>query len=345
MSYKTRAKAPKRAAESNRTLFQYIPPGEASNSSNAKEVITFTHHDHTQLQSPNYLNDTIISFFMQYHLDNYVDTNLRNKVHVFNSFFLSKLKSIYSKRTKDKPSSGSNHDDKSDTSGSNNNNNNKININISNSNNCASRWLKGVKIFEKDFLFLPVCENDHWLLVIVCYPKHQPYNKPFTKPDEELTEPAVFVLNSIMEPAAGVKKALQKFLANQWRIEMGTDRSFSINNAKSNGIRLLFPEVPQQRNNYNCGVYMLNYFKCFLKSPRESYIKMFRQRSLVNWFEENDIKIQSERSRMIEIVKKQCRLWSSPENRAKRALVEGEIQESQEHLMCPESKNFIIEIN
>lgn len=336
MSYKMRPRGPKRerAVDTNSTLFEYAPPGEA------KEVITFTKHDSIQLQSPNYLNDTIISFFMQYHLDNFVGEDLKKKIHIFSSFFLSKIKSVYTKQTNETTVSNGNSKISTTTNGSNNS-----------INNCASRWLKGVKIFEKDFLLLPVCEDDHWLLVIVCYPRRTANPNAQSIPDEELMEPAVFVLNSMKAPAAGVKKALQKFLAAQWTIENKSERSFAINNAKSNGIRLLFPEVPQQKNNYNCGVYVLNYFKCFLKSPRESYIRMFRQRSLLNWFDENEIRVQNERMRMVEIVRKQNKLWATPEKLAKRAEMDSESQKSldsqrsEESQRSRESQSSIIEIN
>lgn len=316
MSYKTRSRTPKQIkikTEANRVLFEYSPLDET------KEKITFTEHDKAQLQSPNYLNDTIISFFMQYYMDNSVDESLKSKVHVFSSFFLSKIKSIYSNKQ---------CSDKATING-----------------NCASRWLKGVKIFEKDFLFLPVCEDDHWLLAIVCYPSRVPVINTEAIPDEKLREPAVFVLNSMKTPPAAVKKVLQRFLTNQWRIERNQERSFAIHNAKPNGIRLLFPEVPQQKNNYNCGVYLLNYFKCFLRSPRESYIRMFRQRSLLDWFETNEIRTQGERSSMTNIVKAQMLLWDTPKKKAKRELLENDLHDTQDCKCSLGSLDAVIEIN
>lgn len=342
MSRATKSRAikwPKEPADTDPVLFEYtLSEGET------KEVITFTKHDFAQLQSPNYLNDTIITFFMQFQMDSMIDVDFRSRVHVFSSFFLNKIRSIYKPEQRNRNS---------------NRNNNNITEIISNTstpnvspiksnNNCASRWLKGVDIFEKDFLFLPVCEDDHWLLVIICYPRHDPKHSTESIPDEDLTEPAVFVLNSTKDRAPAVKKALQKFLAHQWNLGGKSDRSFAINNAKSNGIRLFFPEVPQQKNNYNCGVYLLNYFKCFMNSPRESYIKMFRQRSLTNWFEINQIRVQNSRSRLIEMIKKQSAQWAAAsESRGKRIATDSDSQLSEKSQRSSQVSNDIpvIEIN
>lgn len=265
----------------NPVLFEYPSNGEIDA---ARGTITFTKYDLGQMRSPMYLNDTVISFFIQYYLDKNVDQKIKDKLYVFNNFFYSKIKSI-----KAKQNGGS----------------------ISYA--CVSRWLKGVEIFNKDFLIMPVCEHDHWYLVVVCYPSRVSHGRKYVFiEDKDLYEPAVIVLNSSRHTfAPKVKKPLSQFLRYQWKMEKGSERSFPINNAKKNGIRLIFPDVPQQRNNYNCGVYILNYFYCFLKDPRKAYVKMLRGRDLKKWFEEHDINVFRERARMNEIVATQARLWRS----------------------------------
>lgn len=32
-------------------------------------------------------------------------------------------------------------------------------------------WTRKSNIFEKDFIVIPICENLHWFLAIICYPK------------------------------------------------------------------------------------------------------------------------------------------------------------------------------
>jgi len=34
----------------------------------------------------------------------------------------------------------------------------------------VKRWTKKVDIFAKEFLLVPICENNHWTLAIICYP-------------------------------------------------------------------------------------------------------------------------------------------------------------------------------
>lgn len=32
------------------------------------------------------------------------------------------------------------------------------------------RWTKNVNLFEKDFIVIPLNENSHWFLAIICFP-------------------------------------------------------------------------------------------------------------------------------------------------------------------------------
>lgn len=36
--------------------------------------------------------------------------------------------------------------------------------------NRVKNWTKNVNIFEKDFIIIPINENQHWYLAIVCFP-------------------------------------------------------------------------------------------------------------------------------------------------------------------------------
>lgn len=267
-------------ANSNSTLFEYPPSNDLLEP--GRSVITFTKHDYKQLQPSKFLNDTIIYFFMQYHLDHEVGAEMKHRIHVFNSFFFAKIRSIHQRKNGSPPSY-----------------------------KFASRWLREISIFDKDFLIIPVCERDHWLLVIVCYPANLPSKDTHKIPDQELYEPAVIVMNSCRGLAPPIKKALGQFLNQQWKHERKSDRRFSIQNAKNKGIKLIFPELPQQKNNYDCGVYILGYFYSFLRDPRKAYIKILRQRSMRNWFLDNNIDISRERRRMTTFIKSRVSEWNT----------------------------------
>jgi len=32
------------------------------------------------------------------------------------------------------------------------------------------KWTKKIDLFQKDFLFIPVNDNDHWNVIVLCYP-------------------------------------------------------------------------------------------------------------------------------------------------------------------------------
>lgn len=261
------------------TLFEYLPK-ESTQDSNRRSI-TFTRHDYKQLQARHFFNDTIIHLFLQYHLDNTVDSRIKQRTHVFSSFLFAKIKSIHSRKSECPPSYS-----------------------------FTKRWLKDVCIFEKDFLIMPVCDRDHWILLIVCYLYNQPSKDTHKIPDDDLHEPAVIVLNSCKGLAPPIKKALSQFLTYQWYQERGQQRSFSINGSKSNGIRLIFPDLPQQKNNHDCGVYILGYFHLFLNNPRSAYIRMFRRQGMQKWFSENNLDISRERRKMISIVKSLISQWT-----------------------------------
>lgn len=262
---RSRRENPGRTSNSNQVLLEY--PFQTDTQA-SKSSITITKGDFNRLTPPNFLNDTIVSFFLQYHLDTSISPDVKSQIHVFNSFFFSKIQSL--RRDSENEDALK----------------------------CASRWLKGVDIFAKDFLIMPICYNDHWILVIICYPARATSLETRSLPNNQLYEPAVFVLNSFPGSAPSVKRSLGRFLRYQWLVERKSVRYFTIHNAKKTGIRLIFPDVPVQKNSHNCGVYILNYFYCFLKNPRLAYIKMFRRRDLRNWFDENNINVYLERRRM-----------------------------------------------
>ncbi|XP_037095610.1 sentrin-specific protease 7 [Syngnathus acus] len=121
-------------------LIQFPPPP-------LKGGITVTMEDLQCLDSGQYLNDVIIDFYLKYLLQN----SLRDVVersHIFSSFFYKQL------TRRDNASEG----------------------NITESCQRQKRhqrvktWTRHVDIFEKDFLFVPVNQEAHWYLVVICFP-------------------------------------------------------------------------------------------------------------------------------------------------------------------------------
>lgn len=123
-----------------RRLIQFPPPP-------MKGGITVTMEDLQCLDIGQYLNDVIIDFYLKYLLQNASET-VAQRSHIFSSFFYKQL------TRRDNASEGGN------------------------SESCQRQkryqrvrtWTRHMDIFSKDFIFVPVNQEAHWYLVIICFP-------------------------------------------------------------------------------------------------------------------------------------------------------------------------------
>lgn len=98
----------------------------------AYENIQITLDDLECLKPRKYINDKIINFYLKFMHKTLLNHEQQQKVHIFDSFFADALDHMDDER--------------------------------------AVRWLRRVNIFEKDFLLIPVNIDEHWFLMIICYP-------------------------------------------------------------------------------------------------------------------------------------------------------------------------------
>eukprot|EP00035_Acanthoeca_spectabilis_P009484 m.167931 g.167931 ORF g.167931 m.167931 type:complete len:993 (-) comp14738_c0_seq7:91-3069(-) len=129
---------PQRSAEdAAKAVLTWPSPGE-------KGAVTITNGDVDRLEEGEFLNDVIVNFFLMYlhkkELDSH-DPTLKDNVHIFSTFFYKKL-----------------------TSGG------RKDSDLSQGFAKVKSWTKTVNIFEKKFLFVPICENAHWYLAVICNP-------------------------------------------------------------------------------------------------------------------------------------------------------------------------------
>ena len=116
---------------------------------NKKNSIKILVSDFNRLEPSVYLNDTLILFFLKF-LQNYVLTPSEvSQLHIFNSFFMQMI-TQYS----DKP-----HDE-----GSGSSRRKMYDIQFQK----MKRWTRSIDLFEKQYIFVPICENEHWSLAIIC---------------------------------------------------------------------------------------------------------------------------------------------------------------------------------
>ncbi|KAK4402800.1 Ubiquitin-like-specific protease 1D [Sesamum angolense] len=123
------------------------------------------------------------------------------------------------------------------------------------------RWWKGVNIFEKAYIFLPINENLHWSLVIICIP-----NK------EDESGPIILHLDSLgLHTSKLIFNDVKSFLIEEWKFLRKEDVVHELPIADniwdklSRRIDEKVIEVPQQRNEYDCGLFVLSLCNVSLK--------------------------------------------------------------------------------
>lgn len=117
--------------------------------------ITITTEDMCCLEPGEFLNDVIIDFYLKYVVLEKLSETDRKRTHVFSSFFYGRLTRAgptqYSLR-----SQGEVED--------------RSLLPAERRHNRVKTWTRHVDIFEKDFIIVPINENSHWYLAIICYP-------------------------------------------------------------------------------------------------------------------------------------------------------------------------------
>uniref|UniRef100_A0A7N6BLY2 Ubiquitin-like protease family profile domain-containing protein n=1 Tax=Anabas testudineus TaxID=64144 RepID=A0A7N6BLY2_ANATE len=108
-----------------------------------KGRITVTKEDLACLKSGEFLNDVIIDFYLKYLLLEGVGGSVAERSHIFSSFFYKQLSRRRAAGEDDAPSVPHHR---------------------------VKTWTRHVDIFTKDFLFVPVNQEAHWYLVVVCFP-------------------------------------------------------------------------------------------------------------------------------------------------------------------------------
>ncbi|VVA94071.1 unnamed protein product [Arabis nemorensis] len=123
------------------------------------------------------------------------------------------------------------------------------------------RWWKGIDLFRKAYIFIPIHEDLHWSLVIVCIPD---------KEDESgLT---ILHLDSLgLHSKRSIVENVKRFLKDEWNYLKQDD--YSLDLPVSEKIWRNLPrriseadiQVPQQKNDFDCGPFVLFFIKRFIE--------------------------------------------------------------------------------
>ncbi|CAH0376337.1 unnamed protein product [Pelagomonas calceolata] len=250
-------------------VFQY-PPGVA-----ASDSIVVTRGDLRRLEPDEFLNDNLVDFYLKVIVadarrsplgEDPAFGDVARDVHAFSSttasHFFTKLREGDS-RGKLKPDSEK----------------------AQRAHARVERWTRGVDVFAKKFLLVPVVEDLHWSLAIVCHPgelakravarERRELDVGATEDEDEDEDcparPCVIHMDSLrMHSAKKIEKWLRCFLEMEWRKRHSDEEPFTLRErtARAGGppadLLLAMPKVPQQTNSCDCGVYTLRYGQEFL---------------------------------------------------------------------------------
>uniref|UniRef100_A0A0A9GQG1 Ubiquitin-like protease family profile domain-containing protein n=1 Tax=Arundo donax TaxID=35708 RepID=A0A0A9GQG1_ARUDO len=208
----------------------YYPSREHPNS------VEISFDDVRCLQPESLLSSPIMNFYIMY-LQGPTSPIIRprGEYHIFNTYFFSKLEALTSKEDKT-----------------------TYFLKL-------RRWWKGVDIFQKAYILLPVHAETHWSLVIVCMPSK-----------EDQTGPIILHLDSLkFHSSRLVFSVVSRFLKEEWNYlnQNVSSEEFPLRATVWKNLPRKIEkktiEVPQQENDYDCGPFVLYYMQRFVQEAPE----------------------------------------------------------------------------
>ncbi|KAI3871295.1 hypothetical protein MKX03_017540 [Papaver bracteatum] len=204
-----------------------------------------------------FLSSTIMNFYIRY-LQRPVSATGKSRAdyHFFNTYFYEKLKEAVAPKGETRATFAK-----------------------------LRRWWKGVNIFQKAYIFVPIHENVHWSLVIICIPD-----------SEDESGPIILHLDSLgLHDVDQVCLNIKRFLIEEWKymdqlISQGSippDTSIAEKIWKNFSRRVEDRSimVPQQKNEYDCGIFVLYFMERFIEEAPDRLKKKDLLKFGRKWFE------------------------------------------------------------
>jgi sentrin-specific protease 7 len=194
----------------------------------SRAVLTLAVSTIERLESGVYLNDTLIDFWQQWIWRN----TDRSLVHYFTTLFFTTL-------------------EENDTES-------------------VKRWTekRGVDVFSKRFIFIPINKTLHWSLCVVVNPgaivahRNRLLDDSNSNTADLLSDddpfPCILFFDSLQAHAKGrCAKLVRTWLNSEWKRLHPQQMEQSPFDVKS--MRLYTPKIPYQNNSWDCGVYVCRY--------------------------------------------------------------------------------------
>uniref|UniRef100_A0A8C3FD78 Sentrin-specific protease 7 n=1 Tax=Chrysemys picta bellii TaxID=8478 RepID=A0A8C3FD78_CHRPI len=235
-----------------------------------------TREDLECLEYGEFLNDVIIDFYLKYLLLEKAPKQLAERSHIFSSFFYKCLTRT-GKNSEEDP---------------------KLSV-AQRRHKRVRTWTRHINIFNKDYIFVPVNEESHWYIAVICFPWleevvyedcpnqgslwSQTQQSPLQSEKKRETvrtntvlsslsnsklkkvckRPCILILDSLKAGSLqNTVQILREYLEIEWEAKRKTHREFS----KSTMMDFC-PRVPKQDNSSDCGVYLLQYVETFFQDP------------------------------------------------------------------------------
>ncbi|CAN6343733.1 unnamed protein product [Urochloa humidicola] len=227
------------------------------------EAVELTSSDIECLDPGAFLSSPVINYYIQYIKKTRLNCDgCRNKFYIFNTYFYGKLEEALYLTSKEEEEEALYHR-QGDFS--------KL-----------RRWWKGVNIFDRAYIIMPIHGTAHWSLVIICMPEK-----------ESISGPIILHLDSLeLHHSNKILNTVKRYLEKEWQhlkknpsletsvLETWGDLPSNIHKQKV--------QVPQQYNGYDCGIFMLYYIERFIRDAPERFtidkLKMFN----CGWFKPED---------------------------------------------------------
>lgn len=271
------------------------------------------------LREGQFLNDVIIDFYLKYLLLERLSEEVRQRTHVFSSFFYPRLTQRLHPRAAGQQGL----------------------LPAARRHRNVRTWTRHVDIFAKDYIVVPINQNAHWFVAVLCFPglvahvcppqevvpsydDHTPLadsQSPAASPKtpegnledgdslmesdpedgtelEETPSPLpkgaaeaptgrayILILDSLgggMCSRSRIMTTLREYLTEEWKARKRTQLTFCPGNTPG-----YTPRTPQQGNYSDCGVYLLQYVESFLEKPPSAAdpVKL----DLGDWFPEGRV--------------------------------------------------------
>ncbi|XP_010475929.1 PREDICTED: ubiquitin-like-specific protease 1C isoform X2 [Camelina sativa] len=209
----------------------------SSDQRDGRDLVQVSLEDLKCLSPGEYLKSPVINFYLRFLQHHVFSTNETvAHCHFFNTFFYKKLTEAVSYKGNDKDA---------------------FFVRF-------RRWWKGLDLFRKSYIFIPIHEDLHWSLVIICIPDQ-----------EDESGLTIIHLDSLgLHPRSLIFNNVKRFLREEWNYlnqddSMDLPISAKVWRDLPNMINEAEVQVPQQKNDFDCGLFVLFFIKRFIEEAPE----------------------------------------------------------------------------